>query len=526
MDAAATVELLGGLGLFLLGIHHLTEGLKSLAGDSMRRALQGLVSGRLSAVVSGAIFTVGIQSSTATILTVIGFVSAGLVTFSQAIGITIGATLGTTSTPWMVAVFGFRIRIADFSLPLLGVGALLWIVASGKWRSLGAILAGFGLLFTGIEYLQEGMAGISWDLEAFAGTGAGARWILAGVGIVMTIVMQSSSAAAATTLVALDAGSLTFEQGCAMVVGQSIGTAATSALAALGGGLAVRRTALAHVVFSMIVGVLGLIFLGPLTAAADRVGEALGNPNGVLALAAFSTLFKLAGVVAFYPWLDAYARFIVRISGSGGESAVGRLDPTVAQAGGSVALEAAWRATLEVAHAAVDAVRGRIAGEPIRAVSSAEGVQQVEQFLESISLDTIDPREMESRMVRLCHALNHLAEVDDDLQHAPLPADGWERPAAFEAGTRALTGWLEATRASNAPPDPAVFEALALASRQVGEARKVGRDRLLEDLALQRVPAATARAGIEALVWADSALHHAYRLAESLRLASGRESRR
>src|SRR5215467_9889 len=112
MDAAAFVKVLGGLGLFLLGIHHLTEGLKSLAGDSLRRALQTLVSSRFSAVVSGALFTVAIQSSTATILTVIGFVSAGLVTFSQAIAITIGATLGTTSTPWLVAVFGFRLRIA------------------------------------------------------------------------------------------------------------------------------------------------------------------------------------------------------------------------------------------------------------------------------------------------------------------------------------------------------------------------------------------------------------------------------
>src|SRR5262250_708808 len=277
MDAAAFVKVLGGLGLFLLGIHHLTEGLKSLAGDSLRRALQTLVSGRFSAVVSGALFTVASQSSTATILTVIGFVSAGLVTFSQAIGITIGATLGTTSTPWMVAIFGLRVRIADAALPLLGVGALLWLIGKGRVRSLGAILAGFGLLFNGIEYLQIGMSGISWDLDSLAGTGAGARWILAGIGIAMTIVMQSSSAAAATTLVALDTGSLTFPQGCAMIVGQSVGTAATSALAAVGGGIAVRRTALGQIIFSVLAGVLGLVFLGPLVAAADWVGARLHN---------------------------------------------------------------------------------------------------------------------------------------------------------------------------------------------------------------------------------------------------------
>src|SRR5215475_4424331 len=181
MDTAAALTMLGGLGLFLLGIHHLTEGLKSLAGDSLRRALQRLVSGRFSAVAFGALFTAAIQSSSATIFTVIGFVSAGLITFPQALGINIGATLGTTSTPWLVAVFGFRIRIALVALPIIGVGALLWIVGRGRLRSLGAILAGFGLLFTGIDYLQTGMKGISWNLEALAGTGPGARWVIAGI---------------------------------------------------------------------------------------------------------------------------------------------------------------------------------------------------------------------------------------------------------------------------------------------------------------------------------------------------------
>src|SRR5215468_8000958 len=212
MNAYSTVTLLGGLGLFLLGIHHLTEGLKGLSGDSLRRVLQRVVSGRLSAIVSGALLTVATQSSTATILTVIGFLGAGLITLSQAIAVNIGATFGTTSTPWMVAYFGLRLRIATAALPILGVGAFLWLIARGKMRSLGAVLAGFGLIFIGLDYLQVGMDGVSWDLGALAGKGVGARWILASIGIVMTVVMQSSSAAAATTLVALNAGSLTFDQ--------------------------------------------------------------------------------------------------------------------------------------------------------------------------------------------------------------------------------------------------------------------------------------------------------------------------
>ncbi len=166
----------------------------------------------------------------------------------------------------------------------------------------------------------------------------------AGIGILMSIVMQSSTAAGATTLVALNAGSLTFPQGCAMIVGQSVGTAATTGLMVFGGGLAVRRSALAHIVFSLIVGFLGMLFLRPLTAASEWVGAQLYDPDGVLALATFSSLFKLAGIVAFYPFLDQFARFIERISGSGSESAVSRLEATLTGAGGPVALEAAWRA--------------------------------------------------------------------------------------------------------------------------------------------------------------------------------------
>src|SRR5215813_4192224 len=178
MDASAAVTLLGGLGLFLLGIHHLTEGLRGLAGDSLRRALQRLASGRLSAVTSGAVFTAVIQSSTAAILTVIGFVSAGLMTFPQSIGVMMGATLGTTSTPWILAIFGFRLRIALIALPLVGVGALLWMVAKGRLRSAGATLAGFGLLFVAIDFMQSGMEGVNLNFEGF--TGPAALWILAG----------------------------------------------------------------------------------------------------------------------------------------------------------------------------------------------------------------------------------------------------------------------------------------------------------------------------------------------------------
>ncbi len=522
MNASSAVTVVGGLGLFLLGIHHLTEGLKGLAGNSLRRVLQAMVGGRLSAIISGALFTVAIQSSTATTLTVIGFVSAGLVTFSQAVGVIIGATFGTTSTPWLVAIFGFRLRIAAFAMPMLGIGAFLWLIAKGKTRSGGAILAGFGLLFIGIEYLQTGMEGISWNLDAIGGSGIGWQWILAGIGILMSVVMQSSSAAAATTLVALHAGSLSFEQACAMIVGQSVGTAATSAMVAIGAGLAVRRAALAHIVYNVAVGVVGILLLGQIAAAARWVGAQL-EPDGVLALATFSSIFKFVGILAFYPWLDRFSRLIERISGAGIETAVSRLDPVLAEAGGAVALEAAWRAILELAHGSIDAVRRRIAGKSGRYEPPIEASRQTEQFLESLSLETLDLTTFEPRLVRLCHALDHLSQLHDDFTRIPPEMSGWRRPAGFEEGARALASWLETTKDPEAASGPAIFKAMESASKRLADERETGRDKILQDVALQRMPAETARNSLEMLAWADGAFYHAWRLAESLRTASGKQ---
>ena len=523
MNTASAVILVGGLGLFLLGIHHLTEGLKGLAGDSLRRVLQAMVGGRLSAIVSGALFTVAIQSSTATTLTVIGFVSAGLVTFSQAVGVVIGATFGTTSTPWLVAIFGFRLRISAFAMPMIGIGAFLWLIAKGRTRSAEAILAGFGLLFVGIDYLQTGMEGVSWNLDAIGGNAFGWQWILAGIGILMSIVMQSSSAAAATTLVALSAGSLTFEQACAMIVGQSVGTAATSAMVAIGAVLAVRRAALAHIVYNVSIGIIGILLLGPIVTAARWIGAQLDDPDGVLALAAFSSIFKFVGILAFYPWLDRFSRLIERISGTGSETSVNRLDPVLADAGGSIALEAAWRATLELARASVDAVRRRLIGEPVQYDPPVEATRQIEQFLESLSLETLDLATFEPRLVRLCHALDHLNRLHEDLRQIPPDVGSWQPPAGFGTGPRTLASWLDATKDPEAASSPAILKAMEDASNRLTDDRKTARDKVLKSVALQQMPAETARNALEMLGWADAALYHAWRLAESLRIASGKQ---
>jgi phosphate:Na+ symporter len=309
-----------------------------------------------------------------------------------------------------------------------------------------------------------------------------------------------------------------------MIVGQSIGTAATSAQVAIGAGMAVRQAALAHIFYNVTVGILGILLLGPIAAAADWVGSRLDDAEGVQALAAFSSIFKLMGVIAFYPWLDRFSRLIIGISGKGSESAVSRLDPVIAEAGGAVALEAGWRATLELAHESVDAVRRRLAGEPIRYDPPVEATRQIDDFLESLSLETTDLSTMEPRLVRLCHALDHLNQLHDDLARIPSDVGDWRPPAGFATAALTLAAWLDTTKDPETAPGPAIFQAMEHASKRLTDERKTGRDKILEDVALRRIPAETARSALEMLAWVDGALYHAWRLAESLRIAAGDQS--
>jgi phosphate:Na+ symporter len=290
----------------------------------------------------------------------------------------------------------------------------------------------------------------------------------------------------------------------------------------IGGCLAVRRAALAHILFSSIVGILGMVFLRPLAAASEWAGSLFHDPDGVLALAAFSSIFKFAGIAVFLPWIDRFSQLVVRLSGTGSDSALSRLDPALADTDAAIALEATWRAILEVGRGAVEAVRVALGGASVTYAPPADAVQQIDNFLESLSLETTDLATIGPRLVRLCHALDHLTQLHGDLVRIPSAVGAAQLPGGFDAGGRALGSWLEATKDEEAAADPAVFTALELASKRLSVEGKTARDQTLEDIALQRTSAPTARARLETLAWADGALYHAWRLADSLRIASGR----
>jgi len=235
--------ILGGIGLFLLGMILLTDGLKALAGDSLRRVLARFAGGRLSSLAAGAGVTALVQSSSATTLTTIGFVSAGLLTFEQALGVILGANLGTTSTGWLVSILGLKFSISKVALPLVGIGALTRLLSRERLANLGLALAGFGLIFVGIDTLQLGMEGLSARIDpgSFPDASLQGRLLLVLIGVFMTVVLQSSSAAVATTLMALHAGTIDLTQAAALVVGQNVGTTVTAALGSIGATVAAEN---------------------------------------------------------------------------------------------------------------------------------------------------------------------------------------------------------------------------------------------------------------------------------------------
>src|SRR5215472_5874805 len=239
---STAISVLGGVGLFLLGMTVMTEGLKQLAGSALRSVLSKAAATPLLGSFWGAVVTLLVQSSSATTMTTIGLVSAGLLTFQQGLGLVFGANVGTTGTGWLVALIGVRVSLTAAALPMIFVGALTKLLARGRASGAGAALAGFGLVLFGLTTLQQGMGGLAErihpaDLPAVLAAPGVAWWssllgvlVLVAVGLVMTAVMQSSTAAIAVTLSAYT-GAIGLDQGCALIIGQNIGTATSSAMA-------------------------------------------------------------------------------------------------------------------------------------------------------------------------------------------------------------------------------------------------------------------------------------------------------
>ncbi len=430
------VTILGGIGLFLLGMILLIDGLRSVAGGGLRRILVKTVGGPLSGLAAGAAVTAMVQSSSATTVATIGFVSAGLLTFPQSIGVVFGANLGTTSTSWLVALVGFRLSIAAFAMPLVAAGAALRLLGRERVAAAGLAIAGFGLLFIGLDLLQQGMAGLAErfgpeDLPDAASVEG--RLLLLGIGVAMTVVMQSSSAAVATTLVALHSGAVGFEQAASMVIGQNLGTTVTAALAAVGAAVPARRTAVAHILFNAITAGLALGLFPWLVAGSLRAAEGIFDEPETVALAAFQTSVKLAGIAVLLPATIPFGHLVSWMVPQRREDLVRHLDLSVISVG-PVANEAMRRTATSILARASGGIAGLLdrgirdasANEAIRA--SKEGLRKASLFAASLGSGSQRPREM-AEYLSLLHALDHLSRLLEGVADAETLAEASREPS-------------------------------------------------------------------------------------------------
>lgn len=297
--------LIGGIGLFLLGMRLMTDGLTASAGGGLRTILAGATRNRLRALGSGLLITTGVQSSGAVIFATIGFVNAGLLSLGQAIGIVYGANLGTTLTSWLVALAGFNLNLRTLALPAIGLGAVAWAISrASRWGALGQAVAGFGLFFLGIDVLRDafdGLGGMFAVQGQDAGTVAGiAAFVLSGIAI--TLLTQSSSATLAITLTAAAGGLLPLQAAAAMIIGANVGTTSIAVFAAIGATAPARRVAAAHVLFNVVTAVIAIALLPALLWLAGAIaGLVSDDPHVALSLAVFHTLTKLLGVGIMWP---------------------------------------------------------------------------------------------------------------------------------------------------------------------------------------------------------------------------------
>jgi phosphate:Na+ symporter len=439
---STAVSVLGGIGLFLLGMTIMTDGLKGLAGSSLRTLLGKAAATPASGALWGGLVTLLVQSSSATTMTTIGLVSAGLLTFPQGLGLVFGANVGTTGTGWLVALIGVRVSLSTYALPMIFIGALIKLMGKGRLAAGGASLAGFALVLYGLTTLQQGMGGVAAqlhpsDLPSVLGmpeVGALAGWLgllaLVVVGAVMTTVMQSSTAAIAVTLSAYFAGAIGLEQGCALIIGQNIGTATSSAMAAIGASATAKRLALAYILFKVIAALIAIVSF-PFVMPVVRWGAE--HFDGVSLLAAYHTAFNVVGVAVLMPAINRFTLFVERLLPETRSALTRALDPAALE-NPVVAVEAVRRTIALSIQTMCPKIEAAIAGVGggHSVAESADAVRQARDFISGIS----GPPDSESEGLRLTstvHALDHmawLAEAAGEEPEFPMARDDEEERRA------------------------------------------------------------------------------------------------
>jgi len=277
--------LLGALGMFLYGMNLMSSGLQKAAGDKLRAFLSAMTSNPAKGVLTGLGVTSVIQSSSATTVMVVSFVNAGLLTLAQAISVIMGANIGTTVTAWLVAWLGFKADISILAVPMMLFGFLFSNSKKNQRQNIGELIVGFSLLFLGLSFMKNSVPDLRETpqvlefVTTWASHGFGSVLLFLAFGTVLTLVLQSSSATMAITLIMLSMGWIPFHMACAMVLGENIGTTITANIAASVGNTQAKRAAMSHTIFNVFGVIWALILFQPFTALVGKIIELFGLPN-------------------------------------------------------------------------------------------------------------------------------------------------------------------------------------------------------------------------------------------------------
>lgn len=275
--------LLGAVGLFLYGMKVMSEGLQKAAGDRLRNILSAMTRNRFTGTVTGFFITALIQSSSASTVMVVSFVNAGLMTLAQSMAVIMGANVGTTFTAWVIALFGFKVDISAFALPLIGLAVPLLFSSKSRTKSIGEFTIGFAFLFMGLSMINKYVPDLQSNpemfafLERYASLGFGSVMIFCFVGIVVTMIIQSSAATFAITLIMCSKGWITFDLACALILGSNIGTTITPLLASMSGNVAAKRTAMGHLLFNLLGTIWVLAIFYPFVNLNSWITEDIGQ---------------------------------------------------------------------------------------------------------------------------------------------------------------------------------------------------------------------------------------------------------
>ena len=279
------LTLLGALGMFLYGMNLMSEGLQKAAGDRLRKFLEAMTSNRFKSVATGLTITSIIQSSSATTVMVVGFVNAGLLALHQAVGVIMGANIGTTVTAWLISLLGFKADIAILAVPLMALGFVMSISKNERRKNLSECIIGFSLLFLGLSLMKESVPDLRETpevlefIKGWADMGFGSVIIFMLFGTILTLVLQSSSATMALTLIMMSMGWIPFHMGAAMVLGENIGTTITANIAAAVANTNARRAALAHTLFNVFGVIWALALFKPFVNLIGLIIAGMGYPN-------------------------------------------------------------------------------------------------------------------------------------------------------------------------------------------------------------------------------------------------------